>query len=49
MLLNRKKVIHQNVLSSIMIIFQFINKMINYLNHLEKELKEVYIKLLKDS
>mgnify|MGYP003571246992 CR=1 FL=1 len=49
MLLNKKKATLAKLVSLIMILFQHIKLMINYLNLQEKESKEVYIKLLKDS
>ena len=45
MLLNRKKVILAKLVSLTMILFQFMDKMMNYLNLQEKELKEGYIKI----
>jgi len=44
MLLNKKKVILAKFHSLTMILFQFMDKMMNYLNLQEKESKEVCIK-----
>jgi len=48
MLLNRKKAILAKLVSLTMTIFQFMDKMMNYLNLQEKESKEAYIKPLQD-
>jgi len=48
MLLNRKKATLAKLVSLIMILFQFMDKMMNYLTLQEKESKEVYIKHLQD-
>ena len=48
MLLNKKKAILAKLVSLIMILFQFMDKMMNYLNLQEKESKEVYTKPLQD-
>ena len=44
MLLNKKKVILAKLVSSIMILFQFMLKAMNYLNLQEKESKEDYVR-----
>jgi len=48
MLLNKKKAILAKLVSLTMILFQHIKLMMNYLNHQEKESKEVYLEPLQD-